>query len=444
MAAVPGIKGTRWTDLRPGTPGRLLGWIAVPVLGVLACGLLLAVSIGGLRGDLGLVGAREEPQVVASSRLAFDLESMDGHVADLLLIGDASGLSENRADAYQRFESDQSDADTQLELLGSGIDTIPDGPATYVSIENQLSQYTQYVSYAMYIDDQTHGQPVGQPPAAALQAYEHGSTLMNAATTGILAQAQYLYTAEQLAESAPVDSGSGTIGHLQVACGVLLALLVLRLLWTQRKLSRAFRRTMSPLLALTTVVAVIFGVLLFSALDGARTAYAAQDLSGSNSVATLWQARATAADMHAAESRWVLQAGSSAAQRSSAMNAEQQTFTAGQTWITAIPDVHTLSGPLNSYLATDRTLGSLVPGAGTTAAYLRGLVDYDTGPAAAAYADFDAGLGRLIAADQQAFAAATAKGQSGLVTWLWLPWLWMAVTIGLIVFAFAPRLREYR
>jgi putative exporter of polyketide antibiotics len=36
------------------------------------------------------------------------------------------------------------------------------------------------------------------------------------------------------------------------------------------------------------------------------------------------------------------------------------------------------------------------------------------------------------------------KGENGLVTWLWLPWLWMLATIALIVFGFAPRLREYR
>ncbi|HET9170825.1 MAG TPA: hypothetical protein VFN97_15415 [Actinospica sp.] len=433
---MPGIKGMRWRDLRPGTPGRLLVWIAVPVLGVLACGLLLAACVGGLRDGLGLVGSREEPEVVAASRLSFDLQSMDGHVADLLLIGDATGLAENRADAYQKFESDQSDADSQLELLGSGIDTIPDGPATYVSIENQLSQYTQYVSYAMYIDDQTHGQPAGQPPAAALQAYDHGSTLMNQDVSGILAQAEFLYTAEQLAESAPVGSGDATILHLQIACGLLIALIVIRLLLTQRHLSRAFRRTVNPLLGLATVVALIFGVLLFSALGAAKSAYGAQDLTGPDSVSTLWQARATAAGMHAAESRWVLDGRDPA---------QQQDFGTGQKWITAVPQFPvSVTAALNSYIESEQTLQTLVQGAGTREAYTRALVAYETGPATAAYARFDAALSTVIAADLKRFSLATARGQDGLVTWLWLPWLWMAAVVALVLLAFAPRLREYR
>jgi hypothetical protein len=442
---VPGINGVSWKNLKPSTPGRLLAWIAVPVLGVLACGLLLATSVGGVRGGLGQIGTQQEPQVVAASRLAFDLESMDGHVADILLIGNAAGLGESQSDAYQKFENYQSDADTQLELLGSGINAIPYGPATYVSIENQLSQYTQYAAYAMYIDVQAHGQKAGQPPAAALQAYDHAATLMNESGSGILAQAQVLYTAEQLAESAPINAGSGTIWHLQLACGLLLAFIVIRLLIAQRRLSRAFRRTVNPLLALTTVGALIFGVLLFSALGDAKSAYGAQDLTGPGSVATLWQARATAADMHAAESRWLLQAGNPTAQRATATAAEQQTFATGQKWITSVP---ILSGDvmpeLNTYLDDDAQLTNSLLNGGTSDARLLAAVGYDTGPSDAAYAKFDAGLTQIIGVDQQAFAAATVKGENGLVTWLWLPWLWMLATIALIVFGFAPRLREYR
>lgn len=442
---MPGIIGERIGNLKPGTPGRLLTWIAVPVLAVLACGLLLAGSVGGLRGSLGLVGSREEPEVVAASRLTYDLDSMDGHVADALLLGDAAGLGESQTGAYQLFEKDQSDADTQLELLGSGIDTIPDGPSTFVSIEDQLSQYTQYVSYALYIDVSTHKASAAAPPASAVQAYEHSSTLMNEGTTGILAESQFLYNAEQLAESAPVNGGSGTIWHLELACGLLIAFIVLRLVVVQRRLSRAFRRTVNPLLALTTVTSLIFGVLLFTALAGAKTAYGAQDLTGPSSVSTLWQARATAANMHAAESRWVLQADSGAGQQTTAMSTEQDTFTSGAKWIKAIPELPAnVSDELNAYLATDKTLTSMVVGPGAVSAWTRALAEYDTGGSATAYAAFDNDLAKVIDTDQQAFASATAKGENGLVSWLWLPWFWMAATIALIVLGFAPRLREYR
>ncbi|MBR7828116.1 hypothetical protein KDK95_17495 [Actinospica sp. MGRD01-02] len=444
---MPGIIGERFGNLKPGTPGRLLTWIAVPVLAVLACGLLLAASVGGLRGTLGVVGAQEEPEVVAASRLTYDLDSMDGHVADVLLLGGAAGLGESQTGAYRNFEKDRSDADIQLELLGSGIDTIPDGPSTFVSIEDQLAQYTQYVSYALYVDLETHNTTAaaGGPPAGVVQAYEHASTLMNQDTTGILAQAQFLYNAEQLAESAPVNGGLDTIWHLQLACGLLIAFIVLRLVVAQRRLSRAFRRTVNPLLALTTVTSLIFGVLLFTALAGAKTAYDAQNLTGPGSVSTLWQARATAANMHAAESRWVLQAESGGGRPTAAMSTEQDAFTSGAKWIKAIPQLPAnASGELNSYLATERTLTSMVPGPGTVGAWTRALAAYDTGDSATAYAAFDTDLAKVIDTDQQAFSSATAKGENGLVAWLWLPWFWMAATIALIALGFAPRLREYR
>jgi hypothetical protein len=436
VAAVPGINGVRWKNFTPGTPSRLLGWIAVPVLGVLACGLLLVASIGALRGDLGVVGVAEEPAAVSASRLAFDLQAMDGHVADLLLIGDATGLSETRSDAYQKFESAQADANAQLELIGSGIDTIQDGPAAYLAIENQLSQYTQYVAYAMYIDDQLHGQHAGEPPAAATQAYEHASSLMNQGSTGILAQADLLEAAEQGSEFLPVTADLGTIDRLRWECGLLIAFTVISLLIVQRKLSRAFRRTVNPLLALATVVVLIFGVLLFSALGAAKSAFDGQDLSGPNSVATLWQARAMAAQMHASMSRWLIEGGDPG---------EQQIFTSGQKWITSVPELPEKAvGELNSYLATDQTLQGLVQGGGTYESFKSVQVAYVVGNSETAYAAFDADLAQEVGVDQQAFAVSTARGENGLVTWLWLPWLWMVAAIALIFLGFAPRLREYR
>ena len=99
---------------------------------------------------------------------------------------------------------------------------------------------------------------------------------------------------------------------------------------------------------------------------------------------------------------------------------------------------------LNAYLDDDVELTNSLLNGGTSATQLSAAVSYDAGPSDAAYAKFDAGLAQIIGVDQQAFAAATAKGENGLVTWLWLPWLWMVATIALIVLGFAPRLREYR
>lgn len=440
-----GISGVRWKDLKPGTPGRILLWIIVPILVVLACGLLVTSSIGDVRGGIGTVGTQEEPEVVSASRLTFDLAAMDRNAADVLLIGDSTGLAETRTAAYQKFESDLSDANSQLELLGSAINTIPDGPATFVAIENQLSQYTQYVSYAMYIDNETRNQKPGEPPSAALQAYTDGSILMNKAENGILAQSQFLVTAEQLVAEQPVSSGRSDITRLQVLSGILIALIVIRLLVTQRRMSRLFRRTVNPLLVLATVTAVIFGVLFYSALDAARSAYDAQDLNGPTSVAALWQARATSADLYASESRWLLDAGDPSAQRTTAMNAEEQKFTSEAQSVSAptMPPGN-VSNLFVTYLDDDKHLRSLLDGTGSFDIQMQEAVAYDTSASAAAYAKYDADFALATSVEQQAFAIATEQGENSLATWMWLPWLWMAGTIALIVLGFAPRLREYR
>jgi hypothetical protein len=445
--SVAGINdAARPSGPKTSTPGRLLRWFTLPVLGVLACGLLLAGSVGALRDDLGLIGARAEPQTVAAARLCDDLAAMDGAAADFLLVGDATGLGATRAGIYQSYGDDQKDANRQLEILGSGIEDIAqDGAATYLAIENGLSQYTQYVAYAMYIDGETHGQRPGQPPAAALQAYEHAESLMTATDgTGVRAAAHQLFLDEQQTQAQPVSDSLATIWRLRLFCGLLLAFIVVTLLLAQRKLGRTFRRVINPPLVLATAITVIFGVLLFSALGSAKSSYDALNRFGPDSVVTLWDTRAATAEMNASESRWLLDAGSPSAQHRIAMDGEQQAFTSSESSLANLPSGKT-AADFRAYLADDTHLRSLVTvGSGSPAARLRMAVAYKTGTSAAAFAKYDADLGQAIGVDQQAFIATTAHGRDGLVTWLWLPWLWMAATIALVVRGFLPRLREYR
>jgi hypothetical protein len=438
--SVSGINGARTKSPRTSTPGRMLLWLALPVLGVLACGLLLAGSVGGLRGDFGVAGTRDEPRVAAAARLSYDLASMDGQAADVLLIGDGTGLSETQSKAYQQFESYQADANRQLELVGSDLDEVPNGQATYLAIENGLSQYTQYVSYALYIDSQTHGQQPGLPPSAALEAYDHASSLMNTDGTGALAQADRLLTAERLAEQAPGDDGAATILHLRIACGLLIAFIVLTLVFAQAKLSQVFRRMVNPLLVLATVISVVFGVLLFSALGSAKSSYDALDLNGPTPVAALWQTRDLAADMNASQSRWLLAAG----QHSSAMDTEQQRFSSDESKMTTQPPENA-AAEFNAYLADDTHLRSLIGAADpSSAAQMRAAVAYETTTSEPVYTVFDTDLAQAIGLDQQVFVVGTEHGAQNLVTWLWLPWLWTAAMIALVLLGFLPRLREYR
>jgi hypothetical protein len=263
---------------------------------------------------------------------------------------------------------------------------------------------------------------------------------MNTAGTGALAQADQLLAAERLAEAAPGNDGSATILYLKIACGLLIAFIVVTLVLAQARLGRVFRRVVNPLLVLATVISVVFGVLLFSALGTAKSSYDALDLNGPTPVATLWQDRDLAADMNASQSRWLLAAG----QQSSAMDTEQQKFSADESMMTT-PPPESVAAEFSAYLADDAHLRSLISAGGASQAVrMRAAVAYETTTSEPVYTLFDTNLAQVIGADQQVFVVGTERGANNLVTWLWLPWLWMAALIALILLGFVPRLREYR
>jgi hypothetical protein len=258
------------------TPARMMTWMALPIVCILACWGVLAGDLGGLRDGFQTIGAQSGPNVEASGHLYYDLADMDGQVANILLIGDKTGLSETRDQAFKAYQSDQADADDQLELIGSGIDAIQGGASAYIAIENGLSRYALDVDQAMYIDGQLHGQQPAVPPAVALAEYQQATALMHAPGTGVLPEAHALLVADQNTVDATAGSSFGTIGQLRIWGVVLILLVLLVLLAVQRNLARTFKRRVNPLLALGTILTLIFGVLLLSALGSAHDSYVVQ------------------------------------------------------------------------------------------------------------------------------------------------------------------------
>lgn len=474
--------------------------MALPAVCVLALWAVLAANLGAVRAGFGAIGTGSGPNVEACGRLYYDLADMDGRAADLLLIGDGSTPTESRATESAALRQDQADANTQLEIVGSGIDGIPQGAAEFVALENGLSQYSQDISQALYIDGRDHGQIAGQPPAAALAAYQAGTAVLHRAKTGVLAEAEALLKGDQSTLDAKYSGVLGTIGQLRL-WGISLTLLVIAaLIGVQGRLRHAFKRRINPLMMLATLLTAVFGVLLWSGLDTAQDTYAEQKSQALDSVIALWQDQAVSADMNASESRWLLDIAGTASNSTAdqiASTAEQAQFYADAEQVAA--EAHEVSdwqygvdlqqaakslydapnGPAGSftggYLGTEMAnitfVGEQQDADAAFKAYaqyiaddekFRGLADApgSTGapgaPAVAAAAAFDTGqvehdfTGYLTAVNdafsinQYAFTQATAHGTAALRIWLPLPAIWALLTLAAIALGFAPRLHEYR
>jgi hypothetical protein len=483
------------TAVRPRltTTIRILIWASLLVAGVLALCAVPAANIGALRDGFGDIATRSGPGVVAAAHLYDDLADMDGRVATMLVVGDGAGQTWD--DAYKAYQNDQTDAAQRLELLGTRIDAIPGGPAAYIGVENGLNLYVQEIAQAMYVDDQAHDQAAAAPPADALSRFQEADELMHRAGTGVLAEAQALVDDGRSTVDAAYYGAFGTIGQLRIWGILLTVFLVLALLVVQRELVWTFKRRVNPPLALATVLTIIFGVLLFSALDAAHADYVTQKADAFDSVVVLWQDRAVAADMNASESRWLLdnQSGTPASRvaetgEQSLFNGEEQ-FTASEPgdtehgaqyaadldrWTKTLqsePNGAAAAGPAtgftDGYLATE--LANITfPGEQTAAvaavrAYdvyidddgkYRYLVnggtpaadaaDYLNGQFAKDFAAYTAAIDSTAKIDQRQFAEAAEHGGDGLGPWLWMPAGWAVLTVALIVSGFLPRLREYR
>jgi hypothetical protein len=474
--------------------------MALPIVCALAAWLVMAGDFGSLSSGFGTIGTQAGPNVEASARLYYDLADLDGQVANMLLVGDADNLGETSASAYAAYQADLADANVSLEQIGSGVDAIPNGPTDFVSIENDLSQYQHDVADAMYIDGQAHGRNPAQPPAAALADYQQASALMHQNGTGVLALSLSLVDADHGTVDAAYGSALGGIGQLRIWGIVVLALALLALCYIQRRLALHFKRRVNPALALATLLTFVLGVSMVLRLNTVHQDYVTQKSAAFDSVIALWQEKAESAEMNAAESRWLLDLGTSGyatGDADTAASEEQDFYNQEQAilGVAADPPVETDSSSQAVYLSTlAATLGNFgldgseslgaentgelydelenVTFAGededavatlqTYAVYIKddsilraeadgsaadGLataVAFDTGQSNADFEKYIGALEETLNVNASAFVSATADGQGALGPWQWLPAVWAALVAVLVLLGFAPRLREYR
>ena len=415
------------------TPRRLLLAAVAPAVCVLGFSVMLTVIVGGVRDGYRSVGADSNAAVSAAGELTYDLADMDGKAAEILLVGDGSGLPQDRDSLYQAYENDEADANARLTGLGPGLDGVPGAATAFAAVENGLDQYSADVARAFYLDWLDHGQPLARPPSAALAQYQTATAAMHEAGTGLLAEANALFRDEQFAAGEGYQGRLDVLGAVSVA-GVALTLLVVAvLILVQVRLARKFHRVLNPLIALSTVFTLVFGVLLFSALGQARDSYAAER---AGQTTTYWQDAADGADMKASDTRWLLDLAGTTVSSGTGISAERAQFGTDQIEVGS-------SGPaFATYLADDRHL-TAVAGDGTNATELSAAATFDIGQTDQDFAKYVSEVNRSIVSASGLAAAAGARGSGGLLPWLWLPSGWALVMFALILGGVRPRLREY-
>ncbi|MDH6137978.1 hypothetical protein P3T37_007421 [Kitasatospora sp. MAA4] len=284
------------------TPRRVRALTALCLVALLTAGAVAASVLTGARDGIDTVGHQAAPQAVRAADLSFALSDMDAQAANLLLIGadpDYAALRKQTQDTYEQRRA-QADADLQGAAEASAHD--PAGQRAVQTVFGQLGQYEALVARTQLLEDQAHA-PAAKPPAAALDTYRQATDLL---------RQQLLPAAEQVtaANAGSVDRvyqaqrGDLAAGWWWVLATGLLALLALAVL--QRTLAVRFRRLVNlPLAAVTLLTALALAAAL------TLTSRAAQHLAVAksnayDSVIALSQARATAYDMNADESRYLI------------------------------------------------------------------------------------------------------------------------------------------
>lgn len=424
----------------------------MPIALVLVAWLIMAGELGGLRAGFTTIGTGTAPGVEASARLGYDLSDLDGQVVTMLLVGDQTGLGETGTSAYAAYRQDLADANVCLERIGAGIGAVPGGSDLFVRIENGLSAYEHEVDDAMYVDSQAHGGNPAQPPVEALATYQHATNELTDTDTGVLTLATKLIGAEQGTIEAASVSKVDLSTQLITVAAVLLALVLFMLVFVQRGLRRLFKRRLNLSLILATALTIAFGAGLIVQVSSARDDYTAQNAASSGAMVELWQVQADAAQMRAADGRFLLDLGAgeyqagrtygAAADDEQVFGQQQQTIAGLDLLIFPAGSPASVEQDYEDFAADDQRLRALAD-AGAPGK-LGSTVAFELGDAHTDFENYIGALRGALADNESAFSAAMVSGRTALGPWQWLPALWAPVIALLVLSGFAPRLREYR
>jgi hypothetical protein len=268
------------------------------VLPAIVLGIVVASVVGSLRGGFDQLSQQAAPQVAASADLYVALSDMDAQVANVLLVGNDAGLSDNRKHAMDVYAQGRSQADGDLQKVAAIGGTDPTVAHGVTSILDLFGRYQALAGEALSLDPG----PAGQPPPTTLAVYRQATALMPA----LLGDTQSLIATGRAALNATYTNDQSLATSAEVWVIVIGILLVAALVYAQVVLRRRLRRRVNPAIAGATVVALAVLVLVSALLSGAASQLRTAEQDAFDPIIALSQARAVSQEAVANESRYLV------------------------------------------------------------------------------------------------------------------------------------------
>lgn len=474
------------------TPNLLRGSAAALGIFAVIAALTLSGLTSGARSQISTVGA-DAPSVRATNDFLFKLQDMDAQLVNALLVNGDTAVHVPRSTSESLYDQDRKDADADLESATVALAGNSEALAKLHGVTDSFGQYQAQAARTLQDDERDGGSTAGQAPASVLADYSGDNTvLFGDGTGGLMAAAKDLEQSSKDAIDSSASSASDSLSTVAAAFAIFGVLLIAGLTGMQLLLTRRFHRTVNPALAAATVTALIFTIGGVSGATGASDELRTAKSNAFDSVLALGEANAVSAGINSDESRWLLVHdnlpslreqfeqsfrrgensiadvsldGGSIALYSEALDHAQSTLTVDsldQTQMTAgssfgkefhnitFPDEAQKAlaafGAYSTYIDEDQNLRKMPL---DNPQDLKAAIDFDTdaaspGSSDQAFTAYTKALGEVTAINEAQFESAMPASENGISTWIWLPYLLVALMAGLTVLGLRPRLNEYR
>lgn len=479
MVAVA-VRASEVVEARRGrlsTPGTIRLLTAAVVVPAIILGVVVAAVVGSLGAGFDQLSGSAAPQVTASADLYVALSNMDAQVANVLLVGDDPGLSDNRSHALAVYAQGRTRADSDLQkvaAIGGGDAAVARSVTT---ILDGFGQYQALAGEALALNASGRD-PAGSPSPTELSVYRQATALI----PSLLGDTQQLIATSQHSLDATYEANRSGVVWATVWVVLLGIVLLAALVVTQVYLGRRLRRRLNPAIvaatALTLAVTILVPVLLAGASGQLRTA----KMDAFDPIIALSQARAVSQESAANESRFLVDPAGAATYQQAFQSESQQVITlrganighydatlrssldqysldysdVGFGGDFAVEAAHTTSlaeryaairamARYAGYEVADRAMRATLAQGDD----LRDAIEFDTGTALG-YSmydldRYDQALANLISIKQRVFDDAVASGTGELAGWSGiLPAIAVLLIVGLLGVGVWPRLAEYR
>ena len=457
MVQVP-ARPQRWHTLHLLQVGRTL---------ILLLDALLFIAVVSAteahRAALKTVGRDAAPSIIAAQHIKTAVAGMDVDVANELL-----NSPENSAPSLSNYDAERTDAATSLVTAAENITYGEAERGPIRTLQNGLAVYEDLAQRARDFHEDLKG--ADAKGDTALDAYRQAETMTD---RSLLPAADDLDRAndavlETTYRSESFWSAGSRFFILVAALALLFTLAVAQVMMSQR-----MHRTLNlPLLAATLLLAVV-ALRGISAVSSSHRDLKRAKEDAFTSIRALWRARATAYAANSEESRYLLDPAHAAAEERSFLGhaaalATEPADLSPEQLIAAEREGHRVDGftgyladELNNvtfhgereaaletvaawerYRALDGEIRRLEH-AGQHARAVELCIGTQPGESDWAFARFDRALGRTLAINQGAFDAAVEDGFGDLRNLELLAGVAALVAAGLVLWGFAPRIREY-